>query len=148
MRFSLKDVRTDLRSCDRTYGPLWRGGRMALSLDVRPLAHTYCQSVTGKPYFHQPSHSSYFFVIELCLVKIELMICLFSVFEVIEPYGNYMKKLYGPNEYKLTWMLVVTFPALHIYFIYIKHAYFATLMKYILELLRTLFCEIVCQLIR
>jgi hypothetical protein len=30
---------------------------------------------------------------------------------------------------------VVTFPALHIYFIYIKHTYFATLMKYILELL-------------
>jgi hypothetical protein len=36
---------------------------------------------------------------------------------------------------------VVTFPALHVYFIYIKHAYFATLMKYILELLGTLFCE-------
>jgi hypothetical protein len=48
---------------------------------------------------------------------------------------------------------VVTFPALHIYFIYIKHAYFATLMKYILmkyilELLRTHFCENVCRLIR
>jgi hypothetical protein len=43
---------------------------------------------------------------------------------------------------------VVTFPALHVYFIYIKHAYFATLMKYILELLGTLFCENVCRLIR
>jgi hypothetical protein len=39
---------------------------------------------------------------------------------------------------------IVTFPALHIYFIYIKHAYFVTLMKYILELLETLFCENVC----
>jgi hypothetical protein len=39
---------------------------------------------------------------------------------------------------------VVSFPALHIYFIYIKHAYFVTLMKYILELLETLFCENVC----
>jgi GR25 family glycosyltransferase involved in LPS biosynthesis len=29
--------------------------------------------------------------------------------------------------------LVVTFPALHIYFIYIKHVYFVTFMKYILE---------------
>jgi hypothetical protein len=43
---------------------------------------------------------------------------------------------------------VVTFPALHIYFIYIKHKYFAALMKCILELLGTLFCENVCQLIR
>jgi hypothetical protein len=39
---------------------------------------------------------------------------------------------------------VVTFPALHIYFIYIKHAHFATLTKYILELLGTLFCENMC----
>jgi hypothetical protein len=33
---------------------------------------------------------------------------------------------------------VVTFLVLHIYFIYIKHTYFATLMKYILQLLGTL----------
>jgi hypothetical protein len=43
---------------------------------------------------------------------------------------------------------VITFPALHIYFIYIKHAYFVNLIKYILEQLGTLFCENVCQLIR
>jgi hypothetical protein len=30
---------------------------------------------------------------------------------------------------------VVTFPALHDYFIYIKYAYFATLMKYVLKIL-------------
>ena len=60
------------------------------------------------------------------------MIGLFIVFEVMEPQGNYMEELYGPGEYKLTWMLVVVFPALHVYFIYIKHAYFVTLMKYIL----------------
>ena len=76
------------------------------------------------------------------------MIGLFTVFEVIEPQENYIEELYSPGEYKLTWMFVVTFPALHIYFIYIKHAYFVTLMKYILELLRTLFCENVCRLIR
>ena len=69
------------------------------------------------------------------------MIGLFSVFEVMEHQENYMEELYSPGEYKLTWMLVVAFPALYVYFIYIKHAYFATLMKYILELLRTLFCE-------
>ena len=67
------------------------------------------------------------------------MIGLFSVFEVMEPQRNYIEELYGLDEYKLTWMLVVAFPALHVYFIYIKHAYFVTLMKYILELLRTLF---------
>ena len=76
------------------------------------------------------------------------MIGFFTVFEVMEPQGNYMEELYGPGEYKLTWMLVVAFPALHVYFIYIKYAYFATLMKYILKLLRTLFCENMCQLIR
>jgi hypothetical protein len=59
-----------------------------------------------------------------------------------------MEELYDPGEYKLTWMLVVTFPALHVYFIYIKHTYFATLMKYILELLGTIFCENVYWLIR
>jgi hypothetical protein len=74
------------------------------------------------------------------------MIGLFSVFKIMEPRGNYMEELYGPGEYKLTWMLVVTFPALHIYFIYIKHAYayFVTLMKYIMELLGTIFCENMC----
>ena len=65
---------------------------------------------------------------------------LFLVFEVMEPQGNYMEELYSPSEYKVTWMLVVAFPTLHVYFIYIKHAYFVTLMKYILELLRTLLC--------
>jgi hypothetical protein len=43
---------------------------------------------------------------------------------------------------------VVTFLALHIYFIYIKHTYFATLMKYILELRGTLFYENMCLLTR
>ena len=76
------------------------------------------------------------------------MIGLFTVFEVMEPQGNYMEALYGPGEYKLTWMLVVAFPTLQAYFIYIKHAYFVTLMKYILELLRTLFSKNVCRLIR
>jgi hypothetical protein len=76
------------------------------------------------------------------------MIGLFSVFEVMELQGNYMKELYGPSEYKLTWMLIVTFPALHIYFIYIKYEYFTTLMKYIFKPLGTLFCENMCRLIR
>jgi hypothetical protein len=30
---------------------------------------TYGQCVTGKPFFHQPSHSSYFLVIELCFSR-------------------------------------------------------------------------------
>ena len=76
------------------------------------------------------------------------MIGIFSVFGVMEAQKNYTEDLYGLGEYKFTWMLVVAFPALHVYFIYIKYAYFATLMKYILELLGTLFCENVCRLIR
>jgi hypothetical protein len=39
----------------------------------------------------------------------ELMIGLFSVFEVIKPQENYMEELYGPSEYKLTWMLCCYF---------------------------------------
>ena len=76
------------------------------------------------------------------------MIGIFTVFEVMEPQGNYMEELYSPSEYKLTWMLVVAFPASHVYFIYIKLAYFVNLIKYILELLRTLFYENVCRLMR
>jgi hypothetical protein len=45
----------------------------------------------------------------VALVEIELMIGLFSVFEVIEPQGSYMEDLYGPGEYKLTWMLCCYF---------------------------------------
>jgi hypothetical protein len=45
----------------------------------------------------------------VALIKIELMICLFSVFEVMELQGNYMEELYGPGEYKLTWMLCCYF---------------------------------------
>jgi hypothetical protein len=67
MRFSLKDVGADVRSSDRTYGPSWRGGRTVLWLDVRHIMTRwmYGQSVTRKLYFHQPSHSSWFLVIEL-----------------------------------------------------------------------------------
>jgi hypothetical protein len=36
------------------------------------------------------------------LVEIELMIGLFSVFEVMEPQENYMEEFYNSGEYKLT----------------------------------------------
>jgi hypothetical protein len=49
------------------------------------------------------------------------MIDIFSVFEEMVPQVNFMEEPYDLGEYKLTWMLVVTFSALHIYFIYIKH---------------------------
>jgi hypothetical protein len=37
------------------------------------------------------------------------MVGLLSVFEVMEPQGNYMEELYGSGEYKLTWMLFCYF---------------------------------------
>jgi hypothetical protein len=43
---------------------------------------------------------------------------------------------------------VVTFPALYVFYIDVKHVCFATLMKYILELRGTLFCENLCLLTR
>ena len=55
------------------------------------------------------------------LVEIKLMICLFTVFEVMEPQGNYMEEFYSLDEYKLTWILVVAFPVFHVYFIYISN---------------------------
>jgi hypothetical protein len=75
------------------------------------------------------------------------MVSLFSIFEVIESQENYIEELYdlSTNSHRC---FDVTFPVLHIYFIYIKYAYFATLMKCILELLGTLFCENMCRLIR
>jgi hypothetical protein len=38
----------------------------------------------------------------IALVEIELMIGLFSVFEVMEPQGNYIEELYDQGENKLT----------------------------------------------
>ena len=100
-------------------------------MDVRPRARTYGQCVTGKPYFHQPSHNSCFLIIESYFDRNRTDD---RSFHSIRGYGalSYMEELYGPGEYKLKWMLVVAFPALHVYFIYIKRAYFVTLMKYIL----------------
>ena len=63
------------------------------------------------------------------------MMSLFSIFKIMEPQENFMVKPYDLGEYKLTWMLVVTFPAMHNNFMYIKHAYFVIFMKYILEVL-------------
>jgi hypothetical protein len=56
------------------------------------------------------------------------MIGIFLVFEVMEPQKNYMEELYdsGNNSHGC---FIVTFSTLHIYFIYIKHVYFVTLMK-------------------
>jgi hypothetical protein len=86
---------------------------------------------------------------KVVLVEIELMIGLFSTFEVMELQGNYVEEFYNPCEYKLTWMLCCYFSCIaYLFYIYIKHTYFVTLMKYILELLGTLFYENVCQLIR
>ena len=112
------------------------------AVDVWPRAWTYGQSVTRKPYFHQPSHSSCFFVIELC----------FSRNRTDDRFFSQCSRLWSLKG--ITWRsfttrvstnshecFIVTFPAVHMYFICIKHAYFATLMKYILELLGTLFCK-------
>jgi hypothetical protein len=48
------------------------------------LGHTI-QSVTDELYFHQLSHSSYFRILVVALIEIELIISLFSVFDVMKP---------------------------------------------------------------
>jgi hypothetical protein len=55
----------------------------------------------------------------VALVKIELIIGLFSAFEVMEPQENYIEKLYDPGEYKLTWMLCCYFSCIRrLFYIY------------------------------
>jgi hypothetical protein len=53
-----------------------------------------------------------------------------SVFEVMEPQRNFMEEPYNLGEYKLTWILVLTFPALHIYFMYGSHVISGTPILY------------------
>ena len=36
----------------------------------------------------------------------------------MEPQGTYIEELYGSGEYKLTWMFVVAFLALDVFYIY------------------------------
>ena len=45
------------------------------------------------------------------------MIDIFSLFEVMEPQGNYMEEIYNPSEYKLTCMLCC-------YFFYIAYLFY------------------------
>jgi hypothetical protein len=55
----------------------------------------------------------------IAIVEIELIIGLFSIFEVMEPQGNYMKELYNPGEYKLIWMLCCYFSCIaRLFYIY------------------------------
>jgi hypothetical protein len=47
------------------------------------------------------------------------MIGLFSVFEVMEPQGNYIEELYDPGEFKLIWMLCYYFSYIaYLFYIY------------------------------
>jgi hypothetical protein len=66
MRFSLKIHIADVQCC---------AGHTAHrdTVDVRSRARTYGQYVTGKPYFHQLSHSSCFPYFRVALVKLGLI---------------------------------------------------------------------------
>jgi hypothetical protein len=57
----------------------------------------------------------------IVLVEIELMIGLFSVFEIIEPQGITWRSFTTRVNTNSHRYFVVTFPALHIYFIYISN---------------------------
>jgi hypothetical protein len=60
----------------------------------------------------------------VAFVEIEQMICLFLVFEVMEPQGNYMEELYDSGEYKLTWMLCCYFSwIVRLFYIYNMHIF-------------------------
>jgi hypothetical protein len=95
MRFSLKDVRADVQSHDRTYGPPYHSGCTASSLNVWPKCGRETLFLLAVPLLM-------FRYYRVVLVAIELIIGLLSIFGVMEPQGNYMEELYGPGEYKLT----------------------------------------------
>ena len=122
MRFSLKTHREHVWYNDQTYG----------------------QSVTGKPYFHQPSYSSCFLILELYFDRNRTDD---KYFLSIQGYGA-SRELHGgalrPGCVRCLLLLFLYCISI----LYIKHAYFATLTKYILKLLETLFCENMCWLIR
>jgi hypothetical protein len=101
--------------------------------NIRPRDLTYGQKCSIERHFGQSSNCLCLLVLGSFYLDLELMIGLFLILEVMEPQKNFMEEPYDPSEYKLTWMLVITFSALHVCFIYIKHIYFATFMKYILE---------------
>jgi hypothetical protein len=53
------------------------------------------------------------------LVEIELMIGIFSVFEVMEPQENYMEDLYYLGKYELTWIHCCYFSCIaYLFYIY------------------------------
>jgi hypothetical protein len=110
---------------ERTYGLVTK--RTASS-------RMYGQCVTGKPYFHQPSHSSGFLLIELCFSKNRtddrsfLSIRSYEASKEIT-WRSFTSRV-STNSHGC---FVVTFPALHVFYIDVKHAYFTTLMKYILN---------------
>jgi hypothetical protein len=55
----------------------------------------------------------------VALVEIELMIGIFSVFEVMESQGNYIEEFYDSSEYKLTRMLCCYFSCIaYLFYIY------------------------------
>ena len=62
MRFSLKTFREDVQYHDQMYGQSWCGGCTASISNVWP----ECDRGT---LFHQPSHSSYFLIVELCFSR-------------------------------------------------------------------------------
>jgi hypothetical protein len=78
----------------------------------------YGQSVTGKPYFHQLSHSSCLLVIELCFGRNRTDNRFFSVFKVMELKGITWRSFIARVSTNSQGCFVVTFPALHIFCIY------------------------------
>jgi hypothetical protein len=84
MRFSLKDVGADIRSHDQTYDPSCHSGQTDSSPDVRSMCDRKTLFSPTVPYLLFPCS-------RVVLVEIELMISLFSIFEVVEPQWNYME---------------------------------------------------------
>ena len=93
------------------------------AVDVCTWAQTYGQCETGKPYFHLPSHSSYFPYFRFILVELGLIEGFPQIWRT-QAFRNIRRRLLIQVSFNLHNAHCYFSHALHIYFIYWKTCIF------------------------
>ena len=101
------------------------------TMNVRTRAWTYGQCVTGKPYFHLPSHRSCFSYFRVILVKLWLIedfsqICRTRIFRNIQRHFSIQVSFNSHNAY------CYFSHVLHIYFVYRENIHTLQLRRFVL----------------
>ena len=113
----------------RMYGIMTRCIACHDMVDVWTRAWMYGQCVTGKPYFHQPSHSSCFCYFRVVLVELGLIkgfpqIVRTRIFRSIQRRFSIQVSFNSHNAY------IYFSCTAHLFCVSRKHAYFTTLIVY------------------